>query len=113
LTIYKRHLSCILHSPAFEGGYNDVFVIQIVGTLTQATNTKVLLSGCAQAKSIFWQIPGFAYVGAGALMQGIILTKTKADFITGSSLIGSVLAQTAVNLQMATITQAADTCSSI
>jgi putative alpha-1,2-mannosidase len=97
----------------FEGGFDDVFIIQIAGTLTQAANTKVLLSGCAQAKNIFWQMSGFAYIGAGASMQGIILTAEKADFITGSSLVGSVLAQTAVNLQMATITQAADTCSTI
>jgi hypothetical protein len=96
----------------FEGGLDDVFIIQIAGTLSQTANTKVHLSGCAQAKNIFWQMSGFAYIGAGALMQGTILTKEKADFITGSFLIGTVLAQTAVNLQKATITQAADTCSS-
>jgi hypothetical protein len=96
----------------FEGGLNDVFIIQIGTTLTQATNTKVILSGCAQAKNIFWQVAGAVVIGAGAQMQGIILGKEKADFITGSSLVGSALVQTAVNLQKATITQAADTCTS-
>jgi hypothetical protein len=96
----------------FEGGLDDVFIIQIAGTLTQAANTHVFLSGCAQAKNIFWQMSGFAHIGAGASMQGIILGKEKADFITGSSLVGSVLVQTAANLQKATITQAADTCTS-
>jgi hypothetical protein len=94
----------------FHGGPDDVFVIQTTGDLTQAANTHVLLKGGAQAKNIFWQVAGFVEIGAGASMQGILLVKTKVDFITGSSLVGSVLAQTAVNLQMANITQAAGTC---
>jgi hypothetical protein len=93
----------------FEGGPDDVFVIQTTGDLTQAANMKVILTGGAQAKNIFWQVAGFVEIGAGASMQGILLVKTKVDFITGSSLVGNVLAQTAVNLQKATITQAADT----
>jgi hypothetical protein len=75
------------------------------GDLTQAANTKVILSGVA-----FWQVAGFVEIGAYASMQGVLLVKTKVDFITGSSLVGSVLAQTAVSLQKATITQAAGTC---
>jgi hypothetical protein len=94
----------------FDGGADDVFVIQTTGDLTQAANTHVVLNGGAQAKNIFWQVAGFVEIGADASMQGILLVKTKVDFITGSSLVGSVLAQTAVNLQMATITQAAGTC---
>jgi hypothetical protein len=94
----------------FEGGPDDVFVIQTTGDLKQAANTRVILKGGAQAKNIFWQVAGFVEIGAGASMQGILLVKTKVDFITGSSLVGSVLAQTAVNLQKATITQAAGTC---
>jgi hypothetical protein len=94
----------------FDGGRDDVFIIKTTGTLTQAANTQVILSGCAQAKNIFWQVAGYVSVGANASMQGILLVKEKADFITGSSLVGSVLAQTAVNLDSATITQAAGTC---
>jgi hypothetical protein len=94
----------------FEGGPDDVFVIQTTGDVTQAANTQVILTGGAQAKNIFWQVAGIVVIDAGASMQGILLVKTKVDFITGSSLVGSALAQTAVNLQMATITQAADTC---
>jgi hypothetical protein len=40
-------------------------------------------------------------------MQGILLVK-ESDFKTGSSLVGSVLAQAAANLDKTTITQAAD-----
>jgi hypothetical protein len=62
--------------------------------------------GGAQAKNIFWQVAGTASVGAGAQLQGVLLVKTDALFVTGSYLNGRVLAQTACNLQMATITEA-------
>jgi hypothetical protein len=94
----------------FEGGLDDVFIIQTAGTLTQAANTQVILSGCVQAKNIFWQVADFIWIGTDASMQGILLAQTKVDFITGSSLVGRVLAQTAVSLGMAKITQAPGTC---
>jgi hypothetical protein len=94
----------------FDGGPDDVFVIQIATTLTQATNTHVFLSGCAQAKNICWSVKNTAVIGAGASMKGTLLAFEKVDFITGSSLVGSILLQRAVNLQKATITQADDIC---
>jgi hypothetical protein len=57
----------------------------------------------SRAKNIFWQVAGQVEVGAFASMKGIILVKTDALFMTGSSLLGRVLAQTACNIQMATI----------
>jgi hypothetical protein len=95
----------------FEGGPDDVFIIQIATTLIQAANTHVHLSGCAEAKNIFWRVGTTAAIGVGASMQGILLVFERVDFLTGSSLVGSVLTQKAVSLQMATITQADDSCS--
>jgi hypothetical protein len=94
----------------FEGGLNDVFIIQGTAGLTQAGGTHVNLSGCAQAKNIFWQLASDVAIAGGASMKGIILTATKATFADGASLEGSVLAQTAVTLVKNTITQADDTC---
>jgi hypothetical protein len=94
----------------FEGGPEDVFIIQIGTTFNQAANTNVLLAGCAQAKNIFWAIGTTTYIGAGASMQGNMLGGTAFTFITGSSLVGSALGKTRVNLQMATITRPAGTC---
>jgi hypothetical protein len=56
------------------------------------------------AKNIFWQVAGAIMVKAGAHMEGILLGQTTVTFITGSSLNGRILAQTACVLQMATIT---------
>jgi hypothetical protein len=89
----------------FEGSGTDVFIIQMTGNLVQAANINVILTGGALAENIFWQVAGYVEVGAGAHMEGILLVKTAVTFITGSSLNGRVLAQTACNLQVATITQ--------
>jgi hypothetical protein len=91
---------------AFEGDENDVFIIQTTSSLAQAAGTKVRLLGGVQAKNIFWQVATSVSVGPGAQMQGVLLTKTTVELMTGSYLNGRVLAQTACNLQMATITEA-------
>jgi hypothetical protein len=88
-----------------EGSSTDVFIIQTTKSVVQAANKKVILTGGAQAKNIFWQVAGEVNVGAGAEMEGILLVKTAVTFKTGSSLNGRILAQTACNLQMATIKQ--------
>jgi hypothetical protein len=90
------------------GTDTDVFIIRTTGSLKQAASTNVILSGGVLAKNIFWQVAGQVDVGAGSHMEGIILVKTDALFMTGSSLLGRVLAQTACNVQMATITQPAE-----
>jgi hypothetical protein len=107
--VYTFHTDVSIASDIyFNGTYNDVFIIQITGDLKQAVNTKVILTNCARAENIFWQITGYVDVGMGAHLEGILLGKTKAMFKTGSSLYGRVLAQTACTLDMATITEPAD-----
>jgi hypothetical protein len=87
-----------------DGSANDIFIIQITGNLIQAANKNVILTGGALAKNIFWQVAGYVTVGAGAHMQGTLLVKTAVTFVTGSSLDGRILAQTACVLQSTTIT---------
>jgi hypothetical protein len=94
----------------FDGDANDVFILQTTGQLLQAVDTNVILMNGAQAKNIFWQVAGNVAIGARAHMEGIILCFTDVVFITGSSLNGGILAQTAVALQMADITEAPGTC---
>jgi cytoskeletal protein CcmA (bactofilin family) len=84
---------------------SGVFIIQTSGSVKLAADTKVILTDGALAENIFWQVAGKVTVGADAHMEGIILAKTDVTFITGSSLTGRILAQTACVLQMATITE--------
>jgi hypothetical protein len=82
----------------FDGGEDDVFIMQTTGVLTLAASTKVRLGGEAQAKNIFWQVAGNAAIGASSIMQGVLLVKTDIAILTGAALTGRALSQTAVNL---------------
>jgi hypothetical protein len=103
--VYTFSTSVLLTGDiTFEGTSTDIFIIQIAGNLVQSANYNVILKDGPLAKNIFWQVAGTVTVGAGAHMEGVILGATTVTFITGSSLDGRILAQTAVALQMATIT---------
>ena len=89
------------------GGPNDVWILQVAGTLSQAHATNVTLTGGAQAKNVYWQTAGGAVIGTRAHFEGTILSKTMIAMKTKASITGRLFAQTAVTLQMNTITQPA------
>ena len=91
-----------------QGDPGAVFIFQIEGNLTVASGQQVILAGGAQAGNIFWQVAGGsgAVIGTTAHFEGILLTATKIDVLTGASFNGKLLAQTAVNLQQNTIVNA-------
>jgi hypothetical protein len=90
----------VTKNVTLAGGPNAVWIFQIAGNLTLGSGVKVVLSGGAQAKNIFWQVAGGAGVeiGTTAHMEGTILAKTAIHLRTGASLNGRALAQTAVTL---------------
>jgi hypothetical protein len=88
-----------------SGLSTDVWIFQISGVLTIVSAKKVILVGGALAKNIFWQVSGGAIVEAGGHFEGILLSKTTAVLDMGASMNGRILAQTAVTLQQATVTQ--------
>jgi len=87
------------------GGANDVWIFQIAQNMTVGNGAIVTLSGGAQARNIFWQVAGQATLGTTSAFRGIILSQTLIAFNTGSSFTGRALAQTAVTLDAAAITQ--------
>jgi hypothetical protein len=89
----------------FSGSESDIFIIQTSKSVLQRGSTKVILAGDAKAENIFWSVAGEVRVAAGSHSEGIFLVKKGVTFITGSSLNGRIFSQTAVTLQMATITQ--------
>lgn len=88
-----------------QGNCGDVWIFEIAQGLTLSSNAKVLLSGGAQAKNIFWQVSGAVDVGTTAHLEGIVLTQTAVAMDNGASINGRLLAQTAVTLNQNVVTQ--------
>jgi len=87
-----------------SGSPTDVFIFKTSGNVIAGSAAQVVLSGGALAANIFWQVAGYVDAGTTSHLEGVFLVKTHAAFKTGSSLNGRILAQTAVTLQMTTIT---------
>lgn len=78
------------------GCADDVWIFQIANDLDVSTGKRVLLSGGAQARNVFWQVAGQATFHANAHVEGVILSKTGITFQTGASMHGRALAQTMI-----------------
>lgn len=106
--LYKWGTGLLISTDVtLSGGPDDVWIFQVAGTLTQASATRVTLAGGAQAKNIFWQVAGVVTIGTTAHFEGVVLAKTMIAVNTGASVTGRLFAQTAVTLQMSTVTQPA------
>ncbi|NDP22252.1 MAG: DUF3494 domain-containing protein [Paludibacter sp.] len=87
-----------------SGSSTDVWIFQIAGTLNMSSAVRITLAGGAQAKNIFWQTSGAVTLGTTSHFEGVILSQTGINLLTGASINGRLLAQTAVTLQQNTVT---------
>ncbi len=105
--LYKWGTGVLIPSDVtLSGGPNDVWILQISGTLTVSNGVAVHLAGGAQAKNVFWQVAGATTLGTTSHFEGIMLGKTMIAMQAGASINGSLFAQTAVTLQMNAVTHA-------
>ncbi len=95
----------ITTNVTLSGGPNDVWIFQIAGKLKEANGMRVILTGGARARNIFWQVAGVVSIGTTAHFHGVILAKTNISLKTGAVVNGRLFAQTAVTLQMNRVTQ--------
>jgi hypothetical protein len=103
--LYKWTSAVIIPTNVtISGGPNDIWIFQVAGTLTMSSAVHIILAGGAQAKNIFWQVSGAVTCGTSSHFEGIILGKTGINFQTSASINGRMLAQTAVTLQMNSVT---------
>ena len=61
--------------------------------------------GGANPANVFWQVAGAVTIGTSVQFKGVILGKTSIAMQTGATLAGRLYAQTAVTLQMNTVTK--------
>jgi len=88
-----------------SGSPTDVFIFQVAGTLKLSSAVRMTLAGGVQAKNIFWVVSDAVTCGTTSHFEGTILGMTGINFQTGATVNGRLLAQTAVTLQMNTVTQ--------
>jgi hypothetical protein len=99
--LYKWSSGVLITSDMTLAGPSDgVWIFQVAGNLTMGSGAKMLLSGGAKSRNIFWQVGGGVGVeiGTTAHVEGTLLAAKAIHFRTGASLNGRALAQTAVTL---------------
>ncbi len=88
-----------------EGSATDVWIFQVAEDLTVSNGTSVVLAGGAVPENVFWQVAGLVDLGTTSHCEGVVLTQTSARLGTGASIVGRLLAQTAVTLDGNTVVE--------
>jgi len=102
--VYKWGTGLLIPTDVtLAGSATDVWVFDIAQDLTVSNGTKVVLSGGALAKNVFWQVSGLVTVGTTAHVEGVILCQTAIALGTGASINGRLLAQSAVTIDGSTV----------
>src|ERR1017187_5377780 len=76
-----------------NGGPNDVWVFQMASSLTVGVGRKVILTGGAQARNLFWQVGSSATLGTSSVFAGTIMAYASITMDASSTLEGRALAQ--------------------
>ena len=75
------------------GGPNDVWIFQMASTLTVGVGRKVILTGGAQARNVFWQVGSSATLDTSAVFKGTIMAYASITMNASSTLDGRALVQ--------------------
>jgi len=85
-------------SVTLSGSATDVWIFQVAQDLTMASATSIVLAGGARPENITWQVSGLVEIGTTAHFEGVVLSQTAISMLTGSSINGRLLAQSAVDI---------------
>lgn len=91
-----------------NGGPNDTIILISTGVVSTGAASNVVLTGGILAKNVFWAPISMA-IGAAATFNGIVLSSTTISMGSTASMVGRLLAQTAVTLDQNVITEPAAT----
>jgi hypothetical protein len=106
--VYKWGTGLLIPTDVtLNGSSTDVWIFQIAQNLTLSSGARIVLSGGAMSKNVFWQVAGSVDLGTTSHVEGDILTQTSITLRTGASINGRLLAQTAVNIDGSAVVQPA------
>jgi hypothetical protein len=104
--VYKWASSVLIDSDIYIVGTQndyDKWVFQIDIDLDLSADVMVHLSEGAMAKNIVWQVAGVTSLDTASHFEGVVLGKEAIHMLTGSSMNGRLLSQTAATLQKNTV----------
>jgi hypothetical protein len=106
--LYKTSASLLVQSGTVylngQGNADSVFIFQIGQTLEMATYTEMLLTNGAQAKNVFWQIKDGATFKTGSTVIGTVMAEKLIAVQTGAAVDGRLFSMAAVTMQGNAIT---------
>jgi len=106
--VYKWGTGLLIPTDVtLAGSGTAVWIFQVAQDLTMASATRVVLTGGALPKNVFWQVSGQVELGTTAHFEGVVLSQTSVTLETGASIDGRLLAQTAVSLDGSTVVEPA------
>jgi hypothetical protein len=94
-------------NATLNGSATDVWILQIAQNLTVASGVRILMTGGALAKNVFWQVSGSVELGTTSHFEGNVMSQTMENLRTGASINGRLLAQTAVSIDASTVAEPA------
>ena len=95
----------ISSNVTLSGHAKHVWIFQVAQDVDVASVAAVVLTGGAKAKNVVWQVAGQVTLGTTSPFEGTILSATQIAMKTGASINGRLYAQTAVTLEMNTVTK--------
>ena len=90
--IYKWSNGAAINSDiTLEGSATDIFIFQITGDLSIAPKVRIVLSGGARAKNIYWQVSGKVTLESTTVVQGTIMSQLTFEMKSLAQLNGRAL----------------------
>jgi hypothetical protein len=102
--VYKWGTGLLIPTDlTLTGSATDVWIFQISQNLTVSSAAKVVLTGGALARNVFWQVAGLTDLDTTSHLEGVVLCQTSIALHSGATINGRLLAQTAVTLDHNTV----------
>ncbi|CAN5410886.1 hypothetical protein BH10BDE1_BH10BDE1_31090 [soil metagenome] len=103
---YKWTSNVLISSTLYlTGGPDDVWIFQTTGTFTMASGTGIVLLGGALPQNIYWSVAGNVTLNSTSSCKGTIISHGLIAMKTNAVISGSLLADSAVTLDMSTVTK--------
>ncbi len=103
--IYDWQTVAITTDITLDGNATDVWIFQVAGTMGMAASTRIVLTGGALPRNIFWQVTGAMTIGANAHLNGIVLSSGAFTSGASSLITGRLLSQMEITITNSTVVQ--------